>query len=277
MSRDARVTPYQIASPRWAAPPLTIAVLSDLHLGDPWTSLAQLDHWVAQTNALTPDLIVLAGDFLMDRKMWWISRPSGAAEIAGRLRALAAPLGVWSVLGNHDWEDCDISHATVGARNSVVEAFAAAGLPLLENRAAPLAHGGHALWLVGLGSRTAPRLELGAKVLGHDDPERAFAAVPEGALSVLIAHEPDIFAERDGPEALQISGHTHGGQIAPFGWRPVVPSQYGARYAYGHHVMGARHLVVSGGLGFSGVPLRLGVPPEIVLIEIQQSTGEETQ
>lgn len=276
MVSDARVTRYEVASPRWTAPPMRIAVLSDLHLGNPWTSLAHLDHWIAQTNALAPDLIVQAGDLLMDRGMWRFSRPASAVEIAERLCGLSAPLGVWSILGNHDWQDCNLARDTAGMRNSVVEALGAAGLPLLENRAEPVNHGDQPVWLVGLGSRSAPRLDLGYG-RGHDDPDRAFAGVPKGALSVLIAHEPDIFAERDGPEALQISGHTHGGQIAPFGWRPVVPSKYGARFAYGHHIMGARQLVVSGGLGFSGLPLRVGVPPEIVLIHLRHTFGEGTQ
>lgn len=277
MVSDARVTRYEVASPRWTAPPMTIAVLSDVHLGNPWTSLAQFDHWMAQTNALAPDLIIQSGDLLMDRGMWRYSRPASAAEIAERLCALSAPLGIWSVLGNHDWQDCDLARDTAGVRNSVIEALGASGLPLLENRAEPVIHGGQEVWLVGLGSRSAPRLDLGRGMRGHDDPDRAFAEVPDGALSVLIAHEPDIFAEREGPEALQISGHTHGGQIAPFGWRPVVPSKYGARFAYGHHIMGARHLVVSGGLGFSGLPLRVGVPPEIVLIHLRHTFGEGTQ
>ena len=68
--------------------------------------------------------------------------------------------------------------------------------------------------------------------------------------------------------ALTLSGHTHGGQITLAGFAPIVPSRYGRRYRYGHIVEDGRHLIVSGGLGCSGLPMRIGVPPEIVLVEL---------
>ena len=86
---------------------------------------------------------------------------------------------------------------------------------------------------------------------------------------ILLAHEPDIFTQVPARVALTIAGHTHGGQIRLPLIAPVwAPSEYGARFAYGHIVEGGRHLIVSGGLGCSKVPLRLGVPPEIVRIEL---------
>ena len=86
---------------------------------------------------------------------------------------------------------------------------------------------------------------------------------------ILLAHEPDIFTEVPARVALTIAGHTHGGQIRLPMVPPVwAPSAYGARFAYGHIVENGRHMVVSGGLGCSKVPLRLGVPPEIVRIEL---------
>jgi uncharacterized protein len=82
-------------------------------------------------------------------------------------------------------------------------------------------------------------------------------------------HEPDIFPRVPARVALTLAGHTHGGQIrVPFIWKHFVPSRYGARYAYGHVVEHERHLIVSGGLGTSIIPARLGVPPEIVHIEL---------
>ena len=84
---------------------------------------------------------------------------------------------------------------------------------------------------------------------------------------LLLAHEPDIFPRVPSRVALTLSGHTHGGQIRlPLIWPAFVPSKYGARFAYGHVVEDDRHLIVSGGLGTSIVPARLGVPPEIVHI-----------
>ena len=86
---------------------------------------------------------------------------------------------------------------------------------------------------------------------------------------LLLVHEPDIFPEVPERVALTLAGHTHGGQIrVPFIWPHFVPSQYGARFAYGHVVENDRHLIVSGGLGTSIIPARLGVPPEIVHITL---------
>ena len=85
---------------------------------------------------------------------------------------------------------------------------------------------------------------------------------------ILLAHEPDIFPEVPPRVALTLSGHTHGGQIRVLGYAPVIPSRYRGRYAYGHIIERNRHLIVSGGLGCSIAPVRIGMPPEIVLVEV---------
>ena len=86
---------------------------------------------------------------------------------------------------------------------------------------------------------------------------------------LLLVHEPDIFPHVPARVALTLAGHTHGGQIRlPLIWPYFVPSKYGARFAYGHIVEDDRHLIVSGGLGTSIIPARLGVPPEIVHITL---------
>ncbi len=84
---------------------------------------------------------------------------------------------------------------------------------------------------------------------------------------ILLAHEPDIFARPTDRVALTLSGHTHGGQVRILGYAPIVPSQFGSRYVYGHIVENDQHLIVSGGLGCSGIPVRFGSPPEIVVVE----------
>ena len=109
--------------------------------------------------------------------------------------------------------------------------------------------------------------------MGVDDLPGTLAKVTDDAPVVLMAHEPDIFAEVPRRVALTISGHTHGGQVRFLGYAPIVPSRFGRRYVYGHIVEDDRHLVVSGGLGLSGVPIRFGMPPEIVLIEIGTNHG----
>src|SRR5262249_47390197 len=96
------------------------------------------------------------------------------------------------------------------------------------------------------------------------------ARIPDdGTPAILLVHEPDIFPHVSSRWGLTLAGHTHGGQIAlPLVGRFPVASQYGQRYAYGHIVEGGRHLVISAGLGVSGFPVRFGVPPEVVLLEV---------
>lgn len=94
-------------------------------------------------------------------------------------------------------------------------------------------------------------------------PER-IASLAEEANAL----EPDIFHDVPSRVALTLSGHTHGGQVRLFGYSPVVPSRYGNRYAYGHVVEAGRNLIISGGLGFSIAPIRFGVRPEILTIDL---------
>jgi predicted MPP superfamily phosphohydrolase len=258
-----RLVQHHIRHPGWHLPELTIAVLSDLHVCRPWTPLGRLGRIVAAVNALGADLILLPGDFLMDRNLPGVPVPAEA--IIDRLAPLSAPLGVVAVLGNHDWWDCRLSRRTDFARNSVAEALEGSAIVHLANRAMELHHGGGAFWLVGLDSQGA-RKHLHQP--GFHDPEAAFAGVPANAPAILLAHEPDYFAEGDRRAFLQISGHTHGGQANLLGWRPMTPSAFGSRYAWGHIRDGDRHLVVSGGVGYSGLPLRLFQPPEIVLVRV---------
>ncbi len=103
---------------------------------------------------------------------------------------------------------------------------------------------------------------------GVDDLAGTLRQVTDDAPVILMAHEPDIFPDVPARVALTLSGHTHGGQVRFAGFAPIVPSKFGRRYAYGHIVEGGRNLVVSGGLGLSGLPLRFGSPPEIVVVEL---------
>jgi uncharacterized protein len=101
-----------------------------------------------------------------------------------------------------------------------------------------------------------------------DDLEGTLAKVTDDAPVILLAHEPDIFPRVPARVSLTLSGHTHGGQVRLLGYSPMVPSRFGNRFAYGHIVEDGRHLVVSGGLGCSILPVRIGVPPEIVMIDV---------
>jgi predicted MPP superfamily phosphohydrolase len=258
--RAPAVVRYRVAGT--ALPPMRIVVVSDVHTGGWWATRAMLEDAVALANAQEPDLAVFAGDAVSDRML--PHRRVPPEHIATTLAGLKARLGAWAVLGNHDWKEDRLARRSDFRTCTSWQELEKAGVPVLNNRAVELDEA----WLVGVDSRRARRAR---RQPGLDDPDAAFADVPRGAPAILLAHEPDIFAEDD-RAILQISGHTHGGQIAPFGWTPVIPSDYGSRYAYGHYREGGRHLVVTGGLGFVGIPLRVGRPPEITVIDI--SGGE---
>lgn len=259
-----RLVRHRIADPRWTLPELTIAVLADLHVCDPWTPLSAVRRIVAITNDLGTDLVLLPGDFVADRNL--PARFVAASAIVAELAQLKAPLGVAAVLGNHDWWDCRLARTTNFQRNSVAEALADSPITLLSNGSMMLDHHGGRFFLAGIDSQRALR-HRGQR--GLHDPDRAFAGVPPGAPAILMAHEPDYFANDDPRAFLQISGHTHGGQANLFGWRPLTPSAHGGRYAWGHIREFDRHLIVSGGIGYSGLPMRLLQPPEITLVTLQ--------
>jgi hypothetical protein len=103
--------------------------------------------------------------------------------------------------------------------------------------------------------------------VGVDDLTGTLRKVSRHEPVILLVHEPDIMPEVPPWVALTLSGHTHGGQVRLLGWSPAVPSRYGDRYVYGH-IQEQCDLVVSGGLGCSAAPVRLGVPPEIVLVTL---------
>jgi predicted MPP superfamily phosphohydrolase len=193
-------------------------------------------------------------------------------EWAGALAGLKAPFGVHAILGNHDWWDDLNAQRTrrgpvLGRR--MLERF---GIPVYENDAIRLAKDRHPFWLAGLGDQmafiTGRRKRAFRRFEGVDDLDGTLAKVTDEAPVILLAHEPDVFPRVPDRVALTLSGHTHGGQVRLLGYSPMVPSRYGNRYAYGHVVEDNRHLIVSGGLGCSILPVRIGCPPEIVVVDV---------
>lgn len=273
------LTRYHVTPPGW--PPalhLRVAVIADLHACKPWMDLSRIEEIVARTNALEPDLVVLLGDYQASFR--WKSGLLPMGTLARALAQLRARLGTHAILGNHDWWDDPQAQSIGRGPVALRRALEAAGLPVHENRAVRLVHRGQPFWLAGLGDQLA--LARGKRwnrnhFIGVDDLPATLATITDDAPVILLAHEPDIFPQVPARVSLTLSGHTHGGQVRLFGYYPLVPSRYGNRYAYGHVVEpradGARHLIVSGGLGCSITPVRFGVPPEIVLVELGHDTA----
>jgi predicted MPP superfamily phosphohydrolase len=263
------VTRYRLKPTRWPdGRRLRLAVISDLHVGGPHMPVSRVREIVEQTNALKPDLALLLGDFVASRAR----QPDDPApgEWAAELARLVAPAGRFAVLGNHDWWQDEHAQRKLAGPTQSALALEQVGIPVLENRAVRLATGAGPLWIAGLGDQEAfvLRRHPPHSRYGVDDLPATLAMIRDDAPAILLAHEPDVFAEVPPRIALTLSGHTHGGQVRLFGWSPVVPSRYGNRYAYGHVQENGRDLVVSAGLGTSKLPIRLGAPPEIVLIEL---------
>ena len=252
------VTRYRLNPPRWrTGHRLTIAVVADLHASGPNMGLRRVEQVVEVTNALGADLIVLLGDYFGTHR--FVTEVVPPAAWAGALARLRAPHGVWSILGNHDWW-YDIE----GTRKALRDVR----IPIMQNDAELIGDAPNRFWLAGLGDQLAHWLGH-RRFQGIDDLPGTLARINTDDPVILLVHEPDIFTRVPDRVALTLAGHTHGGQIRiPLLWEHFVPSQYGARFAYGHIVEQDRHLVVSGGLGCTHVPARLGVPPEIVHITL---------
>ena len=265
-----RITTYKLTPPGWTPGlKLRAAVIADIHACEPWMSAERIKGICDRTNELEPDVVLLLGDYVSGMNL--VTDHVHAAHWSKAMAGLSAPLGVHAVMGNHDyWEDLAFQ------RDRTAEPFAKAalesvGIPVHVNRAVRLVKDGHGFWLAGLDDQVA--LRPGGRFdragwQGLDDLPATLAQVTDDAPVILLAHEPDIFPDVPERVSLTISGHTHGGQINIFGWKPVVPSRFGARYAGGHVEEGGRHLVVSRGLGCSILPVRFMSRPEIVLLEL---------
>jgi len=250
-----RIARYHLLPPQWPDDfQLKIAVIADLHACDPWMSLPHIEAIVERTNALNADIIVMLGDYVAGHRH--VTRFIPAGEWAPVLAGLKAPLGVHAILGNHDWwEDKTVQWEGQGL-TAARRALEAVGIPVYENDARRFVKA----YLPARRFRPVRRI-------GVDDLAATLGKVTDNAPVVLLAHEPDIAIRVPARVALQLSGHTHGGQVRLFGWSPVVPSRYGEKFAYGH-TREKCDVIVSGGLGCSIMPFRLGVPPEIVLVTL---------
>jgi predicted MPP superfamily phosphohydrolase len=252
------VTRYRLAPGGWpAGQRLSITVIADLHAGGPNMGIERIRNVVDTANGLHSDIVLLLGDFVATHR--FVTEHVPGPVWAAELSRLTAPLGVHSILGNHDWW---FHQAEIRA------SLNAARIPPMENQAILLGEPGRRFWLAGIGDQLAYPLGH-AQFRGVDDLPATLSQVSTDDPVILMAHEPDIFPRVPERVTLTLAGHTHGGQLRlPLVWPMFVPSVYGARFAYGHVREGGRDMIVSGGLGTSIVPLRLGVPPEIVRIDL---------
>ena len=253
------VTEWDLPTPKWRhSRPLRIVILSDIHACEPWMPVDRIHSIVEEANRLGGDIILLLGDFAAGLGRFKLG-PVPAKQWSRALAELSAPLGVYAIPGNHDWWT---------NLAEVMDALAAAGIPVFQNRAQKFTSPAP-FWLAGTDSIVAHPYGRGDFGSAADLPG-TLSQITNDAPAILMAHEPDMFVNVPDRFAVTLSGHTHGGQVLlPFIGRPVVPSEFGQRFAYGHIHEGGRDLIVSAGLGCSILPVRFGVPPEITVVTLR--------
>jgi predicted MPP superfamily phosphohydrolase len=247
-----RIVRKEFLLPRWpeGLDGFTVAILSDFHY-DPYFSAHPLRAAIPMVNDLRPDLIVLTGDFVSVPEIGKKKKGANDAEpCAQLLRQLAAPHGLWAVLGNHDYET-DPDHVT--------QALQAENIRVLANQSEAIERNGARIWLAGVTDVLSWTADL----------SETLHRVPTGEAVILLAHEPDFADEASRfPIDLQLSGHSHGGQIR----LPLLPPLYlpplARKYVLGSYHIRDLTLYTNGGLGTVMVPIRLNCPPEITLLTL---------
>lgn len=254
-ARQTRLTKYKITLADWPSSlSLSIAFITDLHVGSHSNDLARLQTLTKQVNLLKPDLILLGGDY-MNMAPFFGAHISPHA-IAKQLANLKAPLGVFAVMGNHDAEyGCD----------EIQAAFQEANIKFLDNALTFLEFDDETIFLAGLEDDRTGRPDL-AGLMTH---------VPWSVPGLILAHDPVSFEQVTRTNSLMLCGHTHGGQITlPFIGPIVNASRAPLKWTYGHIQDGEKQMIVSSGIG-TGLPLRIGTWPEVCLITCHAKKPDE--
>jgi len=245
VERRLTLSEAQVELERLPAPfdGLRILMISDIHAG-PFVSAAALERTLGRLAALEPDLILLVGDLLTARVDEWFAN-------RGAFATLKAPLGTFAVLGNHEHYTQELEQ--------VIDVIEADGIRVLNNCSHTLRRGGASLSLAGIDDLLMGCPDLDAALEGTVGPV------------ILMSHNPDMLfdAARRGV-ALMLSGHTHGGQVR-LPRLPVLVRQSRYRLDEGRFAVAGTQAIVSRGLGAVGVPLRLGCPPEALLLTLRKA------
>jgi hypothetical protein len=225
---------------------LTIVQITDVHLY-PLTQPELVKKSVLMTNELKPDLVVLTGDYV------WQDLDA-IYELAPLFAGLDAKYGIFSTLGNHDyWLDADV----------ITRAMESAGLPVLINQGVSIQQGKGSIFVAGLDDGWSGTPDLDETLDGANSSEPV----------ILLCHEPDL-ADRyslDGRVDVQLSGHTHGGQIRLPGIGAMVLPYLGRKYDIGLYRVNEMLLYTNRGLGVISEPVRFNCPPEISQFILQSA------
>ncbi len=232
---------------------IRVVVMGDLQPAPPLESLERIAAIVERMNAEGGDLVLLLGDYVSTRRLAaGFLDPHDTVPVLGRLEA---PLGVYAVLGNHDWW---------WDGPAMRRLLAGAGITVLEDAAERVGDDRQTLWVAGLSDPVTQAYDL----------EAALDEADGGGPLILLTHSPDVFPGVPAEVGLTLAAHTHGGQVnLPVLGRLIVPSRFGERYAYGLIEEAGRRLYVTSGIGTAIIPVRFRVPPEFAVITLTPATG----
>ena len=229
-----------------------IVQLSDIHL-DEFTEPVFLEYIIHRINDLSPDLVVVTGDFITRGSLTFIASRHAAHRCAELLATLKAPQ-TYTILGNHD--------VSVSAP-LVIDALRSAGVPILVNQYVPIERAGSRIWLCGADDAGT----------SHPDLDLTIPQKPDGPV-ILMVHEPDyadtvVQHPRGQLVDLMLSGHSHGGQVRMPFYGPLILPPMGQKYVMGNFRLGQMQLYVNRGIGAVGLPFRFACPPEITVLTLQ--------
>ncbi|MFB6319581.1 metallophosphoesterase [Saccharicrinis sp. FJH54] len=220
--------------------------ISDVHLG-PYMSQKRVKKIVNRINALKPDIILLGGDYI-DMRARYIK------PVFDELKNLQAPLGIFGVLGNHEF---------IEDPQQVKQKFHEFNMHLCDNASFWIKEGQDSIKIGGVGDLWESDQHIDQTVNDVNDSD----------FCILLSHNPDYTETLNTNKVdLMLSGHTHGGQVTFFGlWAPLLPSEYGQKYRYGLKQINQTQLYITSGTGVVGVPFRFFCRPEIVEITLKKS------
>ncbi len=258
------VTREEIAIKDWnpAFENLKIAMIGDIHGGSNHVTEEKIREVVRLTNAQEPDIITLLGDYVSEYDTSPIKLKMPLETVVENLKGLKARYGVFVVLGNHD--------STYGDEK-VAAAFRGIGYTVLQNQVASIESNGAKLRLLGI----VDQLKIDSWG-GFSNKLKAILAQGDQSGDIIaLEHSPDVLPVIAGDFSISpkfklfLAAHTHGGQVwLPVLGRPIIPSGYGQKYAYGHVKDNNVDMFVTAGIGTSILPVRFLVPPEIMLLTV---------
>lgn len=244
-----------------------IVMLSDIHGGSNGVTEERLREVVTRVNDINADMVVMLGDFVSetveDQPVAKVGLKMEMKTIADNLAGMKSKYGVFAVLGNHDgWYNDDI----------VAAEFTRVGYKVLRHEVAAIEKDGKRLRIFGM----IDHLKLNKSWKETSTDAKAIVDASGTGNLIVLQHSPDLLPiisgelSISGDLKLMLSGHTHGGQVwMPVFGRPVVPSFFGQKYAYGHVRENNVDLFVTSGIGCSVLPFRFLVPPEIRVLTVR--------